>query len=324
MEKQTANSLLDQHKDNLAYFFDHLDFDHAKEIFIELIKVGGRLIFTGVGKSGFVAEKVSKSLISIGVDSSYLCPLNALHGDIGNIHSSDVLICLSKSGETPELLTLATHLKKRGVRIFSWISQIDASLKKLSDHCVILPMKRELCPFNIVPTTSSSIQMLFGDLLIATFMEESNLKIDIFARNHPSGAIGKLTHTAVEDLMLTGTSLPICLLDAKLSDTMKVFSEKKCGCLLIVDENMELKGVFSDGDLRRGIANKGDSLMKKTMKDLMQPLFTTVSKQTLCYEALQYMENDPKKKVYFLPVTEENRLVGMIRMHDLIAHEIKK
>ncbi len=324
VEKQVTTSLLDQHKDNLTYFFDHLDFDHAKKIFIELIKVGGRLVFTGVGKSGFVAEKIAKSLVSIGVDSSYLCPLNALHGDMGNIHSSDVLICLSKSGETSDLLTLVTYLKKRRVRIFSWISQEDSALKKLSDHYVLLPMKRELCPFNLVPTTSSSIQMVFGDLLVATFMEESNFQVDVFARNHPSGAIGKLTHTTVKDLMLTGSSLPICLPDAKLSDAMKTLSEKKCGCILIIEKDLELKGVFSDGDLRRGIAKEGDALLKTSMIDLMQSSFTTVSKETLCYEALLLMERDPSKKIYFLPVLEDKKLVGLICMHDLVALEIKK
>lgn len=314
----SIQELLSTQKNELEYFFSHLDLEKAEEIFSSLLSCKGTLVFTGIGKSGIIAKKIAMTLISTGTKAHFLSPSDALHGDIGVITPDDICIILSKSGSTGELLDLHPFIAKRGCQTHAWICEENTPLAKLCDRAMLLPIQKELCPFDLAPTTSTAAQLIFGDVLAIALMREKDFSIDDFGKNHPAGSIGKLS-SKVADVMLTKDNLPLCFPENALSETLPTLSEKGCGCLLVVDNNYTLHGIFTDGDLRRALSS--DNPLKKNMKDLMTLSCRTASPSMYLAEALlQMQEGDWVKE---LPVIEEGKLVGLIRMHDIIQAELK-
>lgn len=199
-EKSAANGLIDEEtlaklfkaqQDHLNYFFRHFDISQALAFSHTLLSTTGTIFFSGVGKSGFVARKISTTLISLGVPSAFLSPLDALHGDIGILTSRDVLVLLSKSGASEELLKLIPFARGRGTMLVSVTSRRGSALDRSCDQNVYLPLERELCPFDLAPVTSAAIQMLFGDTVAIALMSARNLTKEVYATNHPAGKIGK-------------------------------------------------------------------------------------------------------------------------------------
>lgn len=312
------NELFEEYQLNLNYFFDQIDLKKAEQIFDLFLKCEGTLIFTGIGKSGIIAEKLTTTMISTGTKALYLPPMNALHGDIGIVTQKDLLICISKSGESEELLNLLPFVRHRGAITIAWVSNQLSRLLKLCDIGICLPFKKELCPFGLAPTTSTSIQMIFGDVLSVALMKAKNFSLDEYALNHPAGSIGKKITLRVHDLMLKEGKLPVCQGKDRLSDVLFELTNKRCGCLLIVNQKNQLEGIFTDGDLRRAIQKDPSNVLKKPIRDLMTKDFFSIDQNLLAWEALGLMQQNPKRRVMVLPVLKRRELIGLLHMHDII------
>jgi len=312
------STLLKNQKDYLNYFFDKVNSAELEAIFEKVLHCKGTIVLSGVGKSGHIAQKIVATLVSTGTKASFLSPSQALHGDIGLLSSTDIFMAFSKSGESQELLDLLPHVQQKGAYTISVVSQLSSSLSKLCSLNVYLPVKQELCPYNLAPTTSTVIQLIFGDCLAISLMQAKKFTIQNFASNHPGGFLGRKITLKVSDLMLKAAELPSCFQQDKLINLLHELSVKRCGCLLIIDEFSHLKGIFTDGDLRRAIQINGPEVLQKSIGELMTLSPQTISDDLLALEAIEKMENNPERLITALPVIKDNRLVGLIRMHDII------
>lgn len=278
----------------------------------------GVLFFTGVGKSGFVAQKVSATMLSTGTKAFYLSPIDALHGDLGMLSKDDVLVIFSKSGETEELLHLLPHVRSKGAKTVAVTSNPHSRLMKGADFSIELPCEAELCPFDLAPTISTSIQLLFGDVLAIALMQSKGFSLEEFAQNHPAGRIGRRATVKVKDLMLDQEQTPLCRSDNLLEEVLVDFTNKRCGCLVVVDDSGKLKGIFTDGDLRRALQAKGEKVLKESLGALMSPSPKSIASDHLAIDAMKLMEADQKRPCTVLPVLENNQVIGLIKMHDII------
>jgi len=321
IKAETIQELVDQQRQFINYFFDHLSLNQVEQALQVCLKCQGLLILTGVGKSGIIAEKVAMTMISTGTRALYLPAANFLHGDIGGITKDDVVIMFSKSGQTQELLALLPHMRRKKCKLISVISNLHSPLAAQGDCLVYLPVEKELCAFDLAPTTSTAAQLLFGDLLSIGLMKEKGFSLEEYAHNHPAGSIGKQLTLHVHDLMKTGLSLPLCLPDNRLVDVIVELSNKRCGCLLVVNEAQELLGIFTDGDLRRALQSRGGAAMDSSLGELMTLNPITVSPEDLAYEAIRKMQGT--HYVMVAPVVKNKKVVGVIRMHDIIHEGLK-
>lgn len=320
LESLRLRDLLTAQREALDFFFDEVDLESIEKIVEICLKSRGLIVLTGVGKSGIIAEKIAATLMSTGTRSLYLPAANFLHGDIGGIGSDDVVIMLSKSGKTQELLEIIPHLKKKGASLVAVVSEVGSGIATAVDQVVELPLLKELCPFDLAPTTSTAVQLLFGDLLAMSLMQEKGFTLDSYADNHPGGAIGRKITMTVRDLMKSGEDLPLCKKGDRLMDVIVELSNKRCGCLLIVKEEMGLEGVFTDGDLRRALQTEGPQALEKTMEELCTKDPIALSPDLIAHKALQLMQE--KRLITVAPVIENQRVIGLIRMHDIVHEEI--
>ena len=310
--------LFNDQRQHLEYFFDHLDEEQAEAVFKLCASTKGFIILTGVGKSGFVAEKVAMTLVSTGTKALYLQANNFLHGDIGIVTSDDTVMVLSKSGETEEILSLVPFIHKKGAKLIALVSNPHSRLAHSADVVLNLPVEKELCPFDLAPTISTEVQLLFGDVLSMALMRHKGFSLASYGENHPSGLIGKKATIKVEQVMMQGESLPFCTPAQKLFEVLPEFSSKRLGCILIVDEKNRFQGIYTDGDLRRSLQALGSDVMQKTIGELMTRSPISTQKDVLAWEALKLMQKDPKRWIMVLPVIEEEQVVGLVRMHDII------
>lgn len=299
----------------LNYFFDQVNLEEAEKVLHVFIACKGTIVFTGVGKSGIIADKLSKTMISTGTKSIYLSPMNALHGDIGIVSEEDLVVIISKSGKSQEALELSKVLKRRNVKLMSWVSQKNSPLAHMSDFVMHLPMEGEICPFDLVPTTSTAVQLIFGDVMSIALMESKKFSLDQFALNHPAGAIGQLIFQRVEDVMIRGERLPFCPGKMNIKEALITLSEKRCGCVLVVDENLTLTGIFTDGDLRRVLEKHHEKALGLTLEEVMTSQFIFAEPKTLTSSALKMMQG----KVTVLPVLDKNKVIGLVHMHHILG-----
>jgi arabinose-5-phosphate isomerase len=315
-------ALFDDQRRYLNHFFEKIDIEAAEQVLEKLSACKGVIIFSGVGKSGHIAEKVTNTLISTGTRAFFLSAANALHGDLGFVTQADLFICFSKSGATQELLHLIPHIRKRGAHTIAIVSMKNSPLEKVADQTICLPFEREICPYDLAPTTSTVSQLIFGDSLAIALMQKKKFSISDFALNHPGGLLGRKISLTVADLMLKGASLPLVHPEDLLMHVLHELSAKKTGCLLVVNEAMELLGIFTDGDLRRSIESKGPDALRLPLSELMTHHPKTISPSHLAVDAMRQMEIDPSRLVTVLPVVEKGQLVGLVRMHDILQKEL--
>lgn len=310
--------LLSKQKEHLIYFFDHLDLSETQAVLTLLQQCTGVLFLTGIGKSGFIAQKIAATLMSTGTKASFLSPVDALHGDLGMLSKEDILIILSKSGETEELFMLLPFVRNKGVRTIALTSNPQSRLVKATDAHLHLPCQGELCPFDLAPTISTTIQMLLGDLVAISLMQTKGVSVTDYAQNHPAGRIGRRATLRVRDLMLPKGALPLCRPEQRLHEVLVDFTEKRCGCMIVVNHHGELEGIFTDGDLRRALQGKGEQILKEKLENLMTRTARAIGQDELAFEALKLMESNQKVPIMVLPVLEKNTVCGLIKMHDLI------
>lgn len=311
--------LLEKERGILNHFFDHIDLSTAEKLFGILKECKGLIIVTGVGKSGLIAEKIAQTMTSTGSRAFFLSPTNAMHGDIGMVSKDDVFLMISKSGESDELLQMVPFLRNRGVMPIAIVNNANSRLAKACEFSVILPMEKELCAFDLVPTTSAVTQLIFGDVLAVALMNHKNFSLVEYAMNHPAGKIGRRLTLRVKDLMLKGNDVPLCRPGDKLVDTLVELSDKRCGCVMVVDADTKLLGIFTDGDLRRSLQKLGSKVLEATMLEVMTKTARFIQSGEMASQALALMEADQKHPITVLPVIDENqKVVGLIKMHDIV------
>ncbi|KAF3338947.1 putative arabinose 5-phosphate isomerase [Carex littledalei] len=324
--KQTAitssdlSLLFETQRRHLNNFFDRLDLSQAAFFANTLLNAPGAVFFTGIGKSGIVAQKLAQTLASIGLSrASFLSPVDALHGDIGAIFEGDIIILISKSGASEELLSLVPCAKAKGAVLISLTSVEGNPLSKLCDVNVHLPIQGEICPFNLAPVTSAAVQMVFGDTIVAAVMAARNVGRDQYAKNHPAGKIGKSLIFKVKDVMKRKEELPICKEGDMIMDQLSELTSKGCGCLLVIDDLYRLIGTFTDGDLRRALKAYGADIFNLTVGQMCNRNPRTITADAMAVEAMQRMESPPSP-VQFLPVIDrQNVVIGIITLHGLVS-----
>lgn len=279
----------------------------------------GKVVLAGVGKSGIVARKIAATLTSTGTLAVYLHPADALHGDLGIVTVEDVAIVLSNSGETDELVAMLPHLKSRRVPLIALVGNSRSTLARNADVVLDAFVEKEACPFNLAPTTSTTVALAIGDALAMTLMQAKGLTPDDFALNHPAGRLGKRLTLRVRDLMHSGADNPTVSLNASWLEVLSAMSQKGLGAVNVIDEVGYLAGIITDGDLRRLLQRvKPSELETLTASAMMTQQPTVVSLDTLAYSALQLMENRPSQ-ISMLPVVDQqHQCIGLVRLHDIV------
>ena len=296
-----------------------ISFDIEKAIDL-IVNSKGKLIVTGVGKSGLVGAKIAATLASTGTSSFFLHPTEAMHGDLGMIGKDDIVLGISYSGESEELIQILPHLKRLNIPLIAMAKSENSTLAKYADVFINIAVDKEACPLDTAPTSSTTLTMAMGDALAVCLMKKRDFKKEDFASFHPGGSLGKKLFVKVDDL-LKKDNLPTVSRETKLKDAIIVMSEGRLGNVIIVDENRTVFGVLSDGDLRRALMNENFSI-NCNVEDIatLNPR-TLKNKDLLASDALQIIEN---YKIQLLIVTDENnKLIGLLHIHDLIEAGIK-
>ena len=283
----------------------------------KVIKCDGKFIIMGVGKSGHIAQKISATLSSTGTPSIFIHPTEAAHGDMGLIDKKDIVLLISNSGETDEIINILPSLKRHCKEIASLTSNNKSSIAKSADIKIQLKSKKEACPLNLAPTSSTTNALVFGDALAIALLEAKGFTQKDFASSHPAGKLGKKLITQVEDLMHKGNAVPKVSPDTILDKALLEITKKNLGITLIV-EKTRLVGIFTDGDLRRCINKKVD-IQNTKIKDVMTKKFKTINSDALAIDAANIMEDN---KIFTLVVIDKNKHIGVISMHDLIEARI--
>ncbi|WP_068670467.1 KpsF/GutQ family sugar-phosphate isomerase [Thermosulfurimonas dismutans] len=287
------------------------------EAAVELIlSTRGRVVVTGLGKSGLIGRKISATFSSTGTPSFFLHPAEALHGDLGMVTRDDVLLALSNSGKTEEVNLIASVLKRRGVKIIALTGNLASPLARLSDVVIDVGVPREACPHDLAPTASTTATLAVGDALAVALAEARGFGPEDFRRNHPGGSLGERLKVRVAEIMLTGERLPLTSEGTPLQEALLEMDRKRLGCILILDPQRRLRGIITDGDLRRALVRHG-KVEGLTVDEVMTRDPKKIEKDRLASEALDLME---KHLITVLPVVDvEGHLVGILHLHDILG-----
>jgi arabinose-5-phosphate isomerase len=280
----------------------------------------GRVIITGMGKSGLIGKKITATFTSIGVPSSFLHPAEAIHGDLGMVTNSDIVVAISNSGETEELVSLIPHLKRFNVPLIVMSGNASSTLAKSSDAHIDISVAEEACPLGIVPTASSTAALAMGDALAVALIKQRGFKAEDFAMIHPGGSLGKKLLIKVKDLMHSGERLPLIAEDAPMMKALVEISSKRLGIGIITGKKGELKGVLTDGDLRRGIEKWGKDFFDLKAGEAMSPNPKSIREDELAARALSIME---AHSITALVVPDsDGKPIGIIHIHDILKKGI--
>lgn len=284
-----------------------------------LLSCGGKVVVSGSGKSGIAARKIAGTLTSTGTVAIFLHPVDALHGDLGLLSEEDVVILISKSGESPEMVDLLGHLKLRKVSIIAIVGNTDSTVAQGADAVLDGSILEEAGPYHLAPTTSTTIAMVLGDAISMTLMEAKGFSVEDFALNHPGGTLGKRLTVRVRDLMHGGDSNPVVDPGARWEELVEAVTRGGLGAVSVVNADGTLAGIVTDGDLRRAIP---DSLSPDTDPPTTAEVMTadpvTVSPETLAIDALLIMEERPSQIAVLPVVSEAGKCEGLLRIHDLV------
>ncbi|WP_346291218.1 KpsF/GutQ family sugar-phosphate isomerase [Sphaerothrix gracilis] len=315
---QQVKDLLQLEADAIAAAAQYLNAEQVNQAVDLLLQCQGKVILTGVGKSGIVARKIAATLTSVGTSALYLHPVDALHGDLGVVSAVDVVILLSNSGETDELLAMMPSLQQRQVPLIAIVGNLRSTLAQQSHVALAATVEREACPLNLAPTTSTTVALAIGDALAMTIVQIKGLTPEQFAFNHPAGRLGKRLTLRVQDLMHGGLENPKILPQASWLEMVSAISEGGLGAVSVVNEKGILLGVVTDGDLRRSIERVDPTeLSLLTAAAVMTANPTTAQPQQLAYDALKVMENRPSQIAVLPVVDDQEQCIGMLRLHDL-------
>ena len=294
--------------------------NQAFHYFQNALSCGGKIVLTGVGKSGKVAQKIAATLCSTGSLAVYIHPTEGLHGDLGLIQSHDVVLALSNTGNTDEIVRLLPSLKNRGVAVVGMGGNLNSKLAESCDAWIDAEVENEACPHGLAPTTSTTLALALGDAIAITLMQLRGFDEKSFAQNHPGDALGKRLHLKVQDLMQRGENLPLLGPDALMENVIILSSEKKLGAVLVVEQEREctrLLGIITDGDLRRALQHR-EKFFSMRAGDVMTVNPVTGSPEMMAHAALRLMEDRPSQISVLPIVNEANQCQGLLRLHDLL------
>lgn len=307
--------------DAVSAMADRLDGRFARAVEM-LLACQGRVVVSGMGKSGHIGRKIAATLASTGTPAMFVHPAEASHGDLGMITPVDVVLAISNSGESDELTAILPMIKRMGVKLLAFTGREDSALGRHADLVLDTSVEKEACPHNLAPTASTTVQMAMGDALAVALLDARGFKADDFARSHPGGSLGRKLLTHVHDVMRSGEDVPQVLPDADLMTLMREISAKGLGMSAVVDADRKVLGIFTDGDLRRLIEQSGNGVDLRALmaKSVMHPNPRRIAPDALAVEAADLMEANSITSV--LVVDGDGRLVGALNSHDLMRAKV--
>ena len=287
-----------------------------------ILECEGRTVITGMGKSGLIGRKMAATLASTGTPSFYLHPAEGIHGDLGMVTAADVVIALSNSGETGEVLNILPSLRRIGAKIIAMVGNANSTLGKNADVILDVGVSKEACPLGLAPTSSTTAALAYGDALALALLKKHNFTASQFAIFHPGGSLGRKLLLTVGNIMHKGDENPTVLADTTVQDALFVITDKGLGAVSVVDENGIMQGVLTDGDIRRGLS-KGVDFLQRPVRELMTANPKTITQDKLAAQALHLMESNKPKPITVLPVLDENRkVIGLLHMTDLVRQGV--
>lgn len=275
----------------------------------------GRVVFTGMGKSGLIARKIVATLNSTGTASIFMHPTDALHGDLGMVRKEDVVIIISKSGSTEELINLVFMLKRMNISIIAMVGNPDSKIAKEADFVLNVSVKEEACPYDLAPTASTTVALAMGDAIAIALLEMRGFTSEDFAMLHPAGSLGKRLSLKISEIMYKDSDVPIVKFNTSLKDTILEMTSKRLGMTCVVDDDGRLTGIVTDGDLRR-LLEKKTEINNILAKDIMTKNPKTIRDFYLASFALQRMEN--YKITSLIIIDDKNKPIGIVHLHDLV------
>jgi arabinose-5-phosphate isomerase len=314
--KKIAQEVLLNEADAIKKIAEYID-DDFESIVKEILQLRGRVVITGIGKSALIAGKIVATLNSTGTPAIFMHAADAIHGDLGMVTGDDLVICISKSGNTPEIKVLVPLIKRTGVKLVGLVSDMDSFLARNSDFCLNATIEREACTNNLAPTTSTTAHLALGDALAVSLQESKNFGSDDFAQYHPGGALGKKLYLKVDDIVKQN-ELPL----VKTTDTIKTviveISSKRLGAVAVLDEEGHLTGIITDGDLRR-MMQTYDRFGDLKAQQIMTEKPRTIAAGSYAVEALTLMQENNITQVI---VADGEKIIGFVHLHDLLKEGI--
>ena len=284
----------------------------------EILNCSGRVVVTGIGKSAIVGSKIVATLNSTGTPALFMHAADAIHGDLGMIQKNDIVMCISKSGNTAEIKVLLPLIKRTGAKIIALVGNTDSYLAKQSDFVLDATVEAEACPHNLAPTTSTTATMALGDALAVCLLEARNFTSDDFARLHPGGILGKKLYLKVEDIF-PYNQLPLVRIDSSLEEIIMEINSKRLGATAVLDDTGKMAGIITDGDLRRMLRNKNLDLRNIKASEVMSVNPKMIDAEEFAVNAFEMMR---KNSITQLLVMKNSKLVGFIHLHDLLREGI--
>lgn len=311
-----AKNVLQNEADAIKNLLNHIN-DEFEACVLALSMIKGRIIVTGIGKSAIIANKIVATMNSTGTPAIFMHAADAIHGDLGMIQSDDAVICLSKSGNTPEIKVLVPLIKRTGAKLIGLVGNVRSYLAEHSDYVINATVDKEACPLNLAPTTSTTAALAMGDAIAMTLLEIRDFTKEDFARFHPGGALGKQLYLKVNDIYPHNT-LPKVHEKAPLKEVIVEISSKRLGATAVVNDTDELVGIITDGDLRR-MLNKYENITGLKAFEIMTASPKTIEKDEYAMEALKIMQ---EKNITQLVVTNGKQICGFVHLHDLLKEGI--
>ncbi len=313
---ELAKNTILQESESIRKLADYIDQDFEKTV-KTIYQSKGRVIVTGIGKSANISQKIVATLNSTGTPAIFMHAADAIHGDLGIIQEDDVIICISKSGNTPEIKVLVPLIKSRGNTLIGMVSNADSFLGKQSDYVLKSTVNKEACPNNLAPTNSTTAQLVIGDALAVCLLEYRGFSSEDFAKFHPGGALGKKLYMRVNDLY-KNNEVPKVTENENVKNVIIEISSKRLGATVVLDKSDKVLGIVTDGDIRR-MLQKHDSFKNLTAKDIMSKNPKTVNKDELAINAFHLMENN---NITQLVVVQKDKYIGMVHLHDILREGI--
>lgn len=305
--------------DALSELASRISDEDLRAVVLRLVACRGKLVTVGVGKSGLVAQRTAALFNSVGLPSQFLNPLDALHGDLGALKSDDIVLVVSNSGSTPELIAVAPYLKMRASCVVAIVSSSSSDIARWCDQMIVHGKIEEVDPLRLVPTASTLAASAVGDALVIMWMRAKQVSTDLFASNHPAGVLGRRINLRVRDVMLERSLCPPVSPTDGLVEVLRRMSSGGAGAVWVEDQGGRLVGIVTDGDVRRSLQTHRDqSWMELCSRDVMTADPIVIGSDELAVRAMEIMERNRRKPVSVLPVVSDLSVVGLVRLHDLV------
>lgn len=280
-----------------------------------ILNSSGKVVITGIGKSGIIGKKIAATLASTGTLTVFMNSAEGLHGDLGIVDSKDVVIAISNSGNSDEILSILPSINQIGAKIVAMTGNPNSQLGKAADYILNIGVDSEACPLNLAPMSSTTATLVMGDALAAVLIKLRNFKPENFAVYHPGGSLGRRLLMKVKDVMHSGDSLPICNIESSMDEVVLIMSNKRMGTVCVMRENV-MVGIITEGDVRRALRRK-EEFFNLHAKEIMTKNFTKIEEDKMAIDALELMENR-ESQISVLPVFKKEKVVGVVRIHDLL------